>query len=344
MNIYVNEQKLEAELTGERNLKEVYQSFKDWTFEHKKYILGMSIDEKETSTTSSSLDTLEPANVDRLDFYIGDEMDMLLHTLGEMDHYVDQIGTTLFDKESLCIEDISHLQEGMQWIHQIMTSFSAMLKTDLKSMSVLLPEGSDSESIKEILERLKDYSQDFHNRNTRKDIEEFLGDLRSFKFFIMKLDLQLRSMGVDSSELISTVEKFENGMNPLIERIVSVNEKFQRGKDKEALQDLDGIAEELHTCIAVLHAVEQRLLRDQGHNIQALSIEDISFHELMKNLAALLKEFNDALETNDLVAVGDIMEYELTKQLASLQPFLTEMKQLLLAKEDVAKSAVKGAS
>ena len=344
MNIYVNEQKLEAELTGERNLKEVYESFRDWISEHKKYILGVSVDRKETPVTSSSLDTMEPENVGRLDFYIGDEMDMLLHTLGEMDHYVDQIGTTLFDQENLSAEDISHLQEGIQWIQQIMTSFSSMLKIDLKNMSVLLPENSDSDPIAEILERLKDYSQNFHNGSVRKDIEVFLGDLRSFKFFLMKLDLQLKSMGIDGSELISTVEKFESGMNPLIDKIISVNEKFQRGKDKEALQDLDGIAAELHACVAVLHAVEQRLLRDQGHSIQELSVGNLSFPKLMKDLAALLKDFNDALETNDFVAVGDIMEYELTEKLASLRPFLTEMKQLLLAKEDVKKPAVVGAS
>lgn len=336
MQIYVNEQELDAQLTGEQNLAQIYNAVSEWIAGHNRYILSMRVDSQDVAL--SGLDDIGMESVARVDFYVGDELDMVLTTLGELDRYVDQIGSTLYESEGVAEKDILNLNEGMQWIRQILSSFSSIINLDLGSMSVLVPGSEGSEAIDRILERLDKRIQNFAHQNGREAIEDFLEDLRSFKFFVMKLELQLRTMNARTDELVGLIERFDKEMPELTKGIVSINESFNSGKDFTALETLDRITERLNEYISALFALDYQLRRaqeskpEQGvRSLKDIQIGDVSFHTVATDLTALLKELSGALEENDIVAAGDILEYELTEKLTTLQPYLTEIRQLVLA-------------
>ena len=337
MQIYVNEQELDAELTGERNLAEIYKAVSEWIAGHNRYILSMRVDSQDVAL--SGLNDIGMTDVDRVDFYVGDELDMVLTTLGELDRYVDQIGTTLYECDTIAEKDILNLNEGMQWIRQILASFSAIINLDLSSMSVLVPGSSGSEAIDRILERLDKRVQSFAHQNGREAIEDFLEDLRSFKFFVMKLELQLRTMNARTEELVGLVERFDSEIPELTKSIVSINESFNSGKDFTALEVLDRITERLNEYVSALFALDYQLRRNDakagktGDSLKDIQIGDVSFHTVATDLTSMLKDLSGALEENDIVAAGDILEYELTEKLGLLQPYLTEIRQLVLASE-----------
>ncbi len=331
MQIYVNDQELDAELTGEQTLQEVYQAVSNWIAGHKRYILSLRVDGAEASL--SGLPALPMQRVERLDFYVGDELDMVLTTVGELDRYIDQVGMTLFEQNELSPADIANLAEGVQWIAQILNSLSGLVRLDLAQMNVLVPGVSGSESIDRVMERLDKRVQRFSEENDRAAIEDFLGDLRSLKFFVMKLFLQLRTMNARLDELADHLARFEQRVPEIVAEIVSINESFNAGKDFTALETLDRITGELNEYVASLYALDVHLRKNRGQSIQDIEIASVSFQSAAAELTQMLRDLSDALEENDIIAAGDILEYELAQKLGEFRPYLTEIRQFVLAHE-----------
>lgn len=340
MQIYVNEQELDAELDGERNLQEIYDAVGGWIADHKRYILGLQADGEDVPI--SSLGEIELEAVERLDFYVGDELDMVLATIGELDRYVDQIGATMYELQSLNADDSENLGEGLAWIRQILESFATIMKLDVAGMNVLTPGAEGSEAVDRILERLDKRARLFakDEANNRESIELFLEDLRSFKFFVMKLNLQLRTMNARTEDLAELVGQFEDKIPELTDEIVSINESFGAGKDFAALETLDRITAELNEYVSALYALDYQMRRRRekasagdADGIQGVQVdgEGASFHSVAAEITGMLRDLSNALEEQDIVAVGDILEYELTEKLRDLKPYLTEIRQFVLA-------------
>ena len=331
MQIYVNDQKLDAALNGEKNLKEIYDSIDAWVSENKRYILSTCVDQKEIS-----LGELEHIAIDkakRFDFYVGDELDMLLSSVRELDLYVDQVGSTLFEKEKLSAKETKDLKEGLKWCREILQSISGMLGLSLNAMELgfsgkIQQENGQSpqaENLYSLLEDLEKNLQTFKGDHSRSDIEGFLTDLRTLKSFVMRLEMQLRSMGAKPDELIGIIEDFKDEIPAFKEKLVAINTNFQKGRDIQALDALEQISTNLNLCITALYAIDYRTQKEGKSKITELSVDSLSFYEAASELAALLQDLSDALEEGDIVALGDILEYELTAKLDKLQAYLKEI-------------------
>lgn len=331
MQIYVNDQELDAELTGEQTLEEVYHAVSDWIAGNKRYILGLRVDGADASL--SALPAVPAATVGRVDFYVGDELDMVLTTVSELDHYVDQVGVTLFERQELSAQDIRNLEDGLRWIRQILNSLSGLVKLDLAQMNVLAPGVRGAESIDRVVDRLEKRAARFAEENGREAIEDFLGDLRSFKFFVMKLFLQLRTMNARLDELADHLSQFERRIPEIVREIVSINEGFNAGKDFTALETLDRITGELNEYVASLYALDFHLRKSHGESIQNIAVGNVSFQSAAAEITNMLRDLSNALEENDIVAAGDILEYELAQKLGDFQPYLAEIRQFVLARE-----------
>ncbi len=330
MQIYVNEQVLDAKLSGEKNIAEVYDAVKSWSHENKKYILGLRVDSQEV--VMSALGNISTDGVNRLDFYIGDEMDMVQTTVEELDRYLDQIGSTLFELENLSDLEVSNLKDGMHWIDQIMNSISSILRMDLH-LSVLASDEFRSEPIDEILKRMRQAVDKFSALSDRESIESFLEDLRNFKAFVMKLSLQLRMVGADPGDLTGILVEFNENIPSLAEQIVSINANLNAGRDRIALEILEKTTDRLNRYITALFAFDFHLSRAGDKTLADITINGESFLACASSLTDLLRNLSTAMEDNDMVAAGDILEYELTEKLRAMRPYLTEIGQLMVARK-----------
>jgi hypothetical protein len=89
------------------------------------------------------------------------------------------------------------------------------------------------------------------------------------------------------------------------------------------MQDLDAL-------MPYLFAALERLSEEQRHE----SVGERSLDETASALLSLLADLSSALEESDVVAAGDILEYELAEQIEGLSPALQQLKKFL--PEDVA--------
>lgn len=326
MQIFVNGEALSAELSASDTPVDVLKTMEEWVSKNSRYLLDVKVNGVEANP--SDIARLNVAEVERMDFAIGDETDMVLVTVDELDHYVDQVGSTLFDCLKLTAEDVKQLREGMHWIRQVMASVSRILHLDLTQ--VVSPVAGE-EPLDIVLSRLEASVNSFAAGTERESLDVFIEDLRSLKFYTMRLRLQLRSMHSGPEELLEALEEFEKEIPMLAEGVVNVNIAFQSGNDHRALHDLDRITERLHYSIAALFALEYQEGRAGRSGLSTFVIDGESFEDKVHKLTALLTDLSSALEAADIVAVGDILEYELSGAIRGLSPYLTEIRQFVVA-------------
>lgn len=333
MQIYVNEQKLDASLAGEKDLEQVYEEVNRWSAEQKHYIIDILVDKQEVPITK--LKEYDVSSVERIDFIIGNELDMVLSTVEELDRYIDQVGSALFEQNEITEKNITDLRDGMHWIREIMGSLSAILKVDLNAFhpAFAVKSGEDSHTVEMVLVNLENHVDQFHSDRGESALHGFLDDLRVFKYFIMKLQLQLRAMNATVDELLEIIFEFEQKIPELAGQSVEINASFHAGRDANALEELDILTEKLNLYISAVYALDYKMLREGLNVIMTLEDNGRAFHELASSFVELLQDLSSALEDSDIVAAGDILEYELSERLNEFVPYLRGIHEFVVARK-----------
>ncbi len=330
MQIYVNNTELEAQLTDEQNLLQVYDAVSDWTRANHRYILGIQVDQK--IMAPDHLEEINTASVDRVDFRIGDEIEMMAESVAAMDRYIDRNGNSLFDRTHLTAEEIQNLKDGVRWISEIIASSCAIMH--LNSDEIMCPvvgeDGAETKTVHELLAALATSAEELKTDGP-DSVLVFLSILRDLRFFVIKLKMQLLALNATEAELVSSLEEFESRIPVLMEELVQVTTQFQSGQDFQALESLDAVVEKLNTYLSAMLAVEYRLARDGSLPAQKGG-EGMTFQQVSEDLTGILKDISSAMVDSDIVAVGDILEYELTARLSQMPPFLKQLREILVAR------------
>ncbi|MCW7473737.1 hypothetical protein EHQ75_13825 [Leptospira levettii] len=311
MNIYINEQQLDTKLDGETNLGQVFDQIQKWIESNGKYLRHFTVNGKELNR--SDLDSVGIEDTERLDLYVGEELDVIEDSLVEVDNYVDKVGSTLVGRDSLTEKEAEDLKEGIPWIISMIRTTTKLLNLNL---NLIQPMGK-GKNVEEILESLNSGSLAL---DSTKAIESFLEDLRDVKLFLMDLSTRLAVMRLDESELIEIISKFVDQKDKVIKDFMLVNENFQSGKDHLASEILNDAVGRLTGLMSALVSIQTR---HTELNWQELSFEDKKLSDLVGQLNTTLSNIASAMEKNDIVYAGDILEYELPEILESLVPFLS---------------------
>ncbi|MBL0953712.1 MAG: hypothetical protein IBJ01_02995 [Leptospira sp.] len=311
MNIYINEQQLDTKLDGETNLGQVFDQIQKWIESNGKYLRHFTVNGKELNR--SDLDSVGIEDTERLDLYVGEELDVIEDSLVEVDNYVDKVGSTLVGRDSLTEKEAEDLKEGIPWIISMIRTTTKLLNLNL---NLIQPMGK-GKNVEEILESLHNGSLVL---DSTKAIESFLEDLRDVKLFLMDLSTRLAVMRLDESELIEIISKFVDQKDKVIKDFMLVNENFQSGKDHLASEILNDAVGRLTGLMSALVSIQTR---HTELNWQELSFEDKKLSDLVGQLNTTLSNIASAMEKNDIVYAGDILEYELPEILESLVPFLS---------------------
>lgn len=310
MNIFINEQKLETKLTGETNLAQVLDEIQSWIESNGKYIRHFTVNG--LALNRSELESKEIEASDRLDLFVGEELDVIEDSLLEIDTYVDKIGSTLVGRDSLTEKESSDLKEGIPWIVSMIHSTKNLLNLNL---SLIRPMGK-GKNVEEILDSL---SASVSKLDGTKAIESFLEDLRDLKLFLIDISARLGVMRMEEPELISVIRKFVDEKDKVIRDFIFVNESFQSGKDHLATEVLGDAVGRLNGLISSFVSLQTRHTEIDWKD---LNLEGKELNALVAALNETLTNIAIAMEKNDIVYAGDILEYELPTLLEDLVPFL----------------------
>jgi|JI8StandDraft_1071087.scaffolds.fasta_scaffold01111_12 hypothetical protein len=313
MEIYINEQKLETTLNGETYLGQVFDEILKWIETNHKYLRSYNVNGEELSRTA--MENIEIVTVSRLDLFVGEELDIIEDSLIELDSYVDKVGSTLVGRDSLTEKETNDLKEGIPWIENMLVSTKNLLHLNLASIR---PMGK-GKNVEEIIASLKEVSE---NLDGTAAIDLFLEDLRDLKLFLMDLSARLAVIRMEDSELLAIIQKFVDEKDKIIKDFMLINENFQSGKDHLATEIMTDAVGRLNALISAMVSIQGRHTEiDWAHfkaGEMALSKVTTALNDSLGNVA-------EAMEKNDIVYAGDILEYELPELLENMIPLLKEI-------------------
>lgn len=267
MEIFVNEQKLESVIENEKNLGEVFDAVRRWVETNGKFLLSCVVDGEEF--TQNTMRDSSISNVSKMEFFVGEELDILISSLHELDSYVDKVGTTLLGRDSLTEKESKELTDGIEWIRSLLESAGKLLKLKYDQIK---PMGTGS-TVSDILDALSRNSSKLDGTTA---IEEFLEYLRDLKLFVMDLVARASVLDLELPTLREILDTFIKAVPALKESFVKVNESYQAGKDEVATHLLTQSVSQINVLLTSFITLRQKL---PGMDFSKIQIAERTFEE-----------------------------------------------------------------
>jgi len=319
MKIYINNELVDIKLEKEKTFDDLYNAMRKEVEKHNKFIVDFNLKFKDyvPNNLKDGHDLLLEY-IDEVYFYVGDIRDMIIGILHTQNQYVDNIGTKLFLSDELTEEEVQNIKEGSKWIKEVINILSKLFVLPIQNINIKMPE-KNYENLKENLTKFLKLVKQLNVENYPNLKSEMLKSLRVIRAFSFNYFNSFLSNTLSKEELLEVLIMFERQVDNYQQRLVEINTNLQTGNDKKALEDLQKIIQGFEVSFFALMSTAERF-KDQ------LSEEVLNeFKELIR----ILEDLSSALLEMDIVAVGDILEYELKDKLSIIKNYLPELKKLL---------------
>lgn len=320
MKIYINDELVDVQLENEKTSMDLHDSLHKELKKHKKYIYDFKLKRKNTMDEEQTWDNIPLSEVDSIYFYVGSFQDMLINTLYTLNQYLDEIGTKIYESESIHEGDINELREGTGWIFEFIDVLAGLLKTDIENINVKMPE-KNHENLKNNMLEFKELifkltSENFHSLKI-----QIIKTLRVLKYFSLKVFNHILSNNISYDELIHYLDDFENQIEQIQQDLVTINTNLQTGNDQKALLLLQKLFDQLEFNFFILTTAIER-------NKENTKINS-NIKQFLDPIMEILNDLSSAMNDMDMIAVGDILEYELSEKISNIKNYIPELKNSL---------------
>lgn len=133
-------------------------------------------------------------------------------------------------------------------------------------------------------------------------------------------DIKFEFTVVTVQEIKDSFIKLSELFNQLSEQMEKVPVELQNGHNQEVSQSINTLADSIEQFCHV--ATLASLFPDTFTNTK---VNDMNFQDFFADLSNMLKDFEDALQNNDTVMIGDLSEYEICPRLRAISNSLKSM-------------------
>ncbi|MFN3605209.1 MAG: hypothetical protein ACK4UJ_10925 [Leptonema sp. (in: bacteria)] len=322
MKIYINDQNVDYKIEDEKNLEEVYSYIEKEVRKFEKYI----IDYKYTLRENRGFKFLRDIPVDIVNefyLYTGDIKELIYFNLRSLYEYIDEIGSYFFLNESINVNSLKGLKEGFNHIYELVNMIKKYLGESYESISIKLPEDVEK-NFKNSFENLIGLIHQLDENNYKILKEGILLELRVLRIFAERNMYAMLSEVLEDVDVINALEEFYNKIDTFSENLSNININFQTGKESHAIELFLKILEDIDIYITILvSAIEKKK--------EALPLELYNkVKDVFKEITNKMEQLAKALDKNDIIELGDILEYEFTESLNELKNYLPEIKKELM--------------
>ena len=322
MEIIINDEKVDYTIEHEKNLGDVLKSLEGWITENGGVLQSVSVDDTEI-TVGQQTEQLNKSisSINRLKLQTSSRFDHALSAIATVSAYIDNVvGEYLKSKQ---VDDYELILEGVNLIAEGLACSLSSLR--VRPMVVINDSGK---SMAEILSDLKAlielYEKQYVDGDGREDLKGVLTEIQQLlpklvNWALLKNSLyDMEVKGLQVSFLKTALVDLESISVKMIDKFERIGEYLQVGRDAEALEDLLIVTELMDEIIFVL----QFFMTAYSMDKTVLSKSDLSMDELFEKFSTGLKEIEDSFRNDDLITVGDMLEYE-------IRPLFEEMIKLL---------------
>ena len=289
MEVIINSNPVDVHLEEEKNAWEVVRQLDTWLVAEGFFITGLLVNGKAASISDD--DALKEISI---------------NSIGNLEILAQPLNELSIERYSTLLQYFSYMYRALQEGDvKLLKDLSSEAGPVINNMDSILRLKVGDKPVSEVFSRLiSEMNFDGDSLTVPADLKNFTANLCIF------IESRAREIANPLLELRSTASLLESYI-PKLEEIPIL---LQTGKEKEAMEMVIAFSEISEKLTRLYPLLKER----DSENLMTQEIDGVSFEEFYIDLNAKFQELTEALEAEDSILIGDLLEYEIAPKIREL--------------------------
>lgn len=322
MEVRINNYPVEIMLENEKTAQDVVNSIGDWINQKNLIFIGVDIDGEHYNVDEAPETPVE--NINLINCLVQSRADVVYDTVNEAIVYCDRVMDFLhhLEDEPMDSDELEDIISGMEWLQEVFSTVSALLRIDMKEVKFRDATAAEyldrldkmKHSVVSFLSEMKDDGEVDIDDSLFINLREILGI-----FLVSEEMKRLVIESIDSPDvLIVSLKEIQKQLPQQKEILEKAAVSYQTGNDSQGMDQLfqfiDFMFGYTRTCYQIAPVFDV--------NLAEIVIDDISLDEKNRELQTMLNETLEIMESNDMISLADILEYEIKELMENLEQYI----------------------
>ncbi|HPS58313.1 MAG TPA: hypothetical protein PK514_09420 [Spirochaetota bacterium] len=322
MEVRINDYPVEIMLENEKNAKEVVKSITEWINEKNLIFLGVDIDGNYHD--AEEVPPVPVENITMMNCLVQSRADVVYETVNEGIAYCDRVLGFLqhTGDEGIDADELGDLISGMEWLQEVFSTIAGLLKMDLGKISFRDEKVSAYiEKLAALKHKIVTFMSEMKDQDDIDIEENIFYSLREI-FGVFLVSEEMKRLIIDSIDspdvLLQSLKEVKEMLPQQLELLEQIAAAYQTGNDPEGVDKLFRFIDFLFTYTRTCYQVSPVF----GVDLKEILIDGISLEEKNRELQTLMNETMDIMESNDMISLADILEYEIKESLENIDKYI----------------------
>lgn len=324
MEIFINGEKIPFELENEKNALDIINAIAEYASKAnpQQFITAIYINDIEQSYADEkklknfSLNKIEKIEIETKGIY-----GITILSINQIEKFTDILIDIINSKKWEI--SFSKILDSLKWMNdgivQIITIFSS--EKDKYLFGLGKEFSNHYNKIYNFFQTIKEESfplaEDVKENALIeiKNIQSIINDIKqwldeTYKFF-------------DRDLILDNINSLINSVDDILPKLANVPILFQTGEDQEAMNIIKNLANILENSIGLFAIFKE----DSKLHLDKYTVKEVSFETFFKTMTEHLKDLMSAIENNDSIMIGDLLEYEFIPNIEEIKNIFTKIKE-----------------
>lgn len=322
MELRINNYPVEIMLENEKNAKDIVNSIAEWINQKNLIFIGIDIDGEHHNIDDIPEIPIDKINV--INCVVQSRADVVYDTVNEAIAYCDKVLDFLhhLEEEPMDTDELEDMISGMEWLQEVFVTISALLRMDLKEIRYRDKNASlYVQSLEEMKHGVVRFLSEMKDDGV-VDIDDsiFMSLREILAIFLVSEEMKrLVIESVDSPDvLINSLKDILKHLPEQKDILEKAAVSYQTGNDNQGMEQLfrfiDFMFGYTRTCYQVSPVFDV--------NLNEILVDGLSLEEKNRELKVMLNETLDIMESNDMISLADILEYEIKDIIDNLDQYI----------------------
>lgn len=322
MEVRINDYPVEIMLENEKTVRDVVKSITEWINDKNLIFLGVDIDGNYHETEEIPPVPLDKVSV--INCLVQSRADVVYETVNEGIAYCDRVLSFLKHSgdDGIDVDELGNLISGMEWLQEVFDTIAGLLKLDMGSVRFRDETVNFYiEKLAEMKHKIVTFMSEMKDEDAIDIDESLFYSLREI-FGIFLVSEEMKRLIIDSIDspdvLINSLKEIKESIPAQADLLEKIAAAYQTGNDQEGMDKLFQFIDFLFTYTRTCYQVSPVF----GVDLKEIVINGISLDEKNRELQSLMNETMDIMESNDMISLADILEYEIKESLGDIDKYI----------------------
>lgn len=307
MEILVNSKKIDFTLEDERNVSDIVKDLEKWINENNNVISSIKVNNKNIGLDELNSFSMDIDSVKKIEVVTKNKIDLAFESIDTTLEYLsfiqDSLKGDLFENNDLILDGLSWIYESIELIVKIL---------NLNEYFLIYDDQDLSEIMGKIHSLVKEYSRKFIDEKGAEEIGSTIDRLKyimikMYKWGIVKNYKVEGKAGHDLTLIKEIMSDYVSVCRKTLDKFDATSESLQVGDDIDAFNGILYISSILSESVDIIGIIKNLDFGRKKSIYASIERIDSIFTKITENLKLIEESFRN----EDMITIGDILEYEL---------------------------------